>query len=180
MALRYATMLLAAGTLAAILGVSAAEPEEAAAASAAGVRSCAGRTVDLSPDEARMLDLHNEARTDRGLPRMCVHPALQRAARAHSQEMLDRDYFSHDSANGDRFWVRLERFGYNWRTAGENILYDPGSPDSTQSVFRVWMQSPDHKSNIINGRFREVGVGARSGNYKGSKATMWTVDFGTR
>ena len=70
MALRYATMLLAVGALAvaAILGVSAAEPEEAAAASAAGVRSCAGRTVDLSPDEARMPDLHNEARADRGLP----------------------------------------------------------------------------------------------------------------
>ncbi len=111
---------------------------------------------------------------------MCVHPALQRAARAHSQEMLDRDYFSHDSANGDRFWVRLERFGYNWRTAGENILYDPGSPDSAQSVFKSWMRSPDHKANILNGRFREVGVGARSGDYKGGKATMWTVDFGTR
>ena len=102
---------------------------------------------------------------------MCVHLALQRAAHAHSQEMLDRDYFSHDSANGDRFWVRLERFGYNWRTAGENILYDPGSPDSTQSVFKVWMKSPDHKSNILNGRFREVSVGARSANYEGSKAT---------
>jgi uncharacterized protein YkwD len=89
-------------------------------------------------------------------------------------------YFSHNSANGDRFWVRLERFGYNWRTAGENILYDPGSPDSAQSVFKAWIKSPDHKSNILNERFREVGVGARSGDYKGSKATMWTVDFGAR
>ena len=142
---------------------------------AAAVRSCNGGKVSLSSDEKRMLELHNKARADRRLPRLCVHPALQKAARAHSKEMLDRDYFAHGKVG-----KRLHSFGYRWSTYGENILYDPGSRDSTESLFRLWMKSSGHRANILGKSFREVGIGASSGNYKGDRATMWTVDFGAR
>ena len=94
--------------------------------------------------------------------------------------MIDKDYFKHNSANGQTFWDRIESFGYNWWTAGENILYDPGSQDSAESLFKVWMKSSDHMANILDKRFREIGVGASTGSYKGGRATMWTVDFGDR
>ena len=42
-----------------------------------------------------MLDLHNRKRASRGLPRLCIHPKLQKAARAHPADMIRRDYFSH-------------------------------------------------------------------------------------
>ncbi len=44
-----------------------------------------------------MLSLHNRKRASRGLPRLCVHPKLQKAARAHSVDMIRRDYFSHNT-----------------------------------------------------------------------------------
>jgi uncharacterized protein YkwD len=94
--------------------------------------------------------------------------------------MIDEDYFKHNSASGQKFWDRFESFGYDWRTAGENILYDPGSQDSAGSLFKVWMKSSDHRANILSKRFSEIGMGASTGTYKGDKATMWTADFGDR
>lgn len=186
MLLRYTAMVLLAALLAAVtaVGATAAETEETgveretardAEVGAASVQSCTGGNVDLSSDEERMFELHNKARADRGLSRLCVHPALQKAARAHSQEMISKDYFKHGNVG-----KRLSKFGYRWSTYGENILYDPGSRDSTESLFKLWMKSSGHKSNILDKDFREVGIGASSGSYKGGKATMWTADFGDR
>ncbi len=183
---RYVMMLLLAMMLAAIaaVGATAAEIEEPTAgrdaerdarAGTSSVKSCTGGNASLSADEERMFDLHNKARADRGLSRLCVHSALQRAARAHSQEMISKDYFKHGNVG-----KRLSKFGYRWSTYGENILYDPGSRDSTESLFKLWMKSSGHKSNILDKDFREAGIGASSGSYKGGKATMWTADFGDR
>ena len=178
MVVRYAIVLFVAVVLAgaAAVGVSAAKPEEAGAASTVTVRTCTGGSIALKPAEKRSLDLHNQARVSRGLRALCVHPALQRAARAHSADMIRRDYFAHGSVG-----PRLSRFGYNWRTYGENIAWGSGSRGSANSIFRSWMNSPSHRHNILKGGFREVGIGAVTGNYRGySGATMWTADFGTR
>jgi uncharacterized protein YkwD len=178
MVVRYAIVLFVAVVLAgaAAVGVSAAKPEEAAAASTVTVRTCTGGSIALKAKEKRSLDLHNNVRKSRGLRALCVHPALQRAARAHSADMINRDYFSHGSVG-----PRLSRFGYNWRTYGENIAWGSGSSGSPDSIFKGWMNSSGHKHNILDGRFREVGIGAVTGNYRGySGATMWTADFGTR
>jgi uncharacterized protein YkwD len=45
------------------------------------VRTCDGATIALNADEERVLELHNRARTRRGLKALCVHPALTEAAR---------------------------------------------------------------------------------------------------
>src|SRR4051794_7691165 len=109
---RYLPVVFLA-TVLAVLAVLVAEPEDAGAArtdevtttevSTATVRGCTGGNVSLSADEKRMLlDMHYKTRAERGLPRFCVHPALQRAARAHSKEMIDKDYFKHNSVNGQK------------------------------------------------------------------------------
>lgn len=49
-----------------------------------------------------------------------------------------------------------------------------------ESFFKFWMKISGHRTNILEKSFREVGIGASSGNYKGGKATMWTADFGDR
>jgi uncharacterized protein YkwD len=42
------------------------------------------------------------------------------------------------------------------------------------------MKSSDHRANILDKRFSEIGIGASTGTYKGGRATMWTADFGDR
>jgi uncharacterized protein YkwD len=174
MILRYSAVVFVAAVLATVaaLSVSAVEPKKAEAASA--VRVCGGGKIKLNAKEERTLKLHNQARKSRG--RLCVHPKLTKAARAHSADMIRKDRFWHGNVGR-----RLKRHGYKWSTYGENIGWGSGSRGSPESIFRAWMHSSGHRHNILNKRFREVGVGTATGTYKGQrKATMYTVDFGRR
>jgi uncharacterized protein YkwD len=157
-----------------------------AEATLVGVPTCDGGTITLNAEEKRVLELHNKARTQRGLKALCVHPKLTSAARAHSKEMLDKDYASHNSFNGETVKQRLGRFGYtfdgySYYWYGENIAWGCGSYGATDNIFNWWMHSSGHRSNILKGKFREVGIGVLKGTYKScNEATMYTVDFGGR
>jgi uncharacterized protein YkwD len=159
---------------------------QGARATLISVETCDGGTITLNPDEKRVLELHNEARKKRGLKPLCVHPILTEAARAHTKEMLDKKYFSHDSFNGETLRERLERFGYtssgySYYYVGENISWGCGSYGAPDSTFKRWMHSSVHRANILWKRFREVGIGVLTGTYKDcNQVTMYTVDFGVR
>lgn len=169
----------------ALVFVSTLTPQEANAGYVTA-RTCGGGTIKLTGTEGRVLKLHNRARTSRGLKALCVQPDLTRAARAHSQEMLEKDYMDHKSFDGESVKHRLERFGYtfsgySYYIVGENIAWGCGSSGSPGPIFKFWMHSKVHRGNILNGRYRQVGIGVRTGSYKTCKgATMYTVDFATR
>lgn len=150
----------------ALAGVSAVDPPAASAANGVRVKTCTGGKMELRAPEKRMLELHNQKRGRN----LCVHPNLQKAARAHSAKMLRSGRFAHGNVGR-----RLKHHGYNWSTYGENIAYESGSP-SAASTFRRWMNSPGHRSNIVDRKFREVGIGTATGRGK----TLWTADFGNR
>jgi uncharacterized protein YkwD len=186
---RRLAIVLAAVFFAATAAVVAttAQPERADAANTVTVRGCTGTGVVLETNEKRMLDLHNQKRKSQGLRTLCVHPALQRAAEKHSQDMIDRDYFSHNTkGSGTTFAQRIKREGYRYRMAGENIAWGSGSLGSADSIFRTWMNSSGHRKNILTPGYREIGIGAsepgtfryNGRNYRG--AVLWTADFGTR
>jgi len=181
---RRAIVVLAAAILlaTALVGVWAANPNEAEA-TLITIETCDGGAIDLTSDEKQMLDLHNQIRANEGLPLLCVHPVLTEAARAHSQEMLEKDYISHASFDGEAILDRLERFGYSfgdysYGAYAENIGWAMGQKGASDSMFRYWMESPDHNVNILDKKFLEVGVGIQAGS--GSEGTAHTVDFGTR
>lgn len=171
------TLVLALLTaMLAALAVSAVQPSEAHAATKTAPK-CGGGTVNVTARELTVLNLHNNARANNGLPKLCVHPALRKAARAHSADMLNRDYFSHTTkGSGQTADQRIKAAGYNGRYMGENIGYNSNSRD----MHSAWMNSSGHRSNILNRYSREVGIGAVAGNYKGNQVVMYTVDFGTR
>ena len=150
----------------------------------ATVESCTGETIQLSGYEKRVLDLHNWTRAEYGLQPLCVHHALTEAARAHSQEMLDGDYFGHESSDGGTVEGRLERFGYtsygySYWAIGENIGWGTGYKGLPDHRFDEWMASSDHYPNILSEDFDEIGIGVRVGHGYGD-GEMYTVDFGTR
>jgi uncharacterized protein YkwD len=176
MILRYAAVVFVAAVLASVaaLSVSAIEPSKAEAADT--VRTCGGGKIKLNAKEERTLKLHNRARKNHGIRRLCVHPKLTKAARAHSASMIKKDYFGHGNVGR-----RLKRFDYNWRTCGENIAGGSGRYGRPANVFKRWMKSRGHRANILKKGFREVGIGTATGTYKGNKGfTMYTVDFGRR
>ena len=184
MILRHATVVVAAAILAAaVLAFCLAQPQRAEAADTVAVTGCTGTAVVLDANEKQMLDLHNKTRANRGLPKLCVHPALQRAAEKHSQDMMDRNYFSHNTkGTGATFAQRIKREGYNYQMAGENIAWGSGAYGTPDSIFKYWMNSSGHRKNILTRGYREVGIGASDpGTFKGYRnAVVWTADFGAR
>jgi uncharacterized protein YkwD len=136
---------------------------------------CGGGEIYLYAREKRLLTLHNIARKNHGLKPFCVHPALQKAARAHSKDMIQHHYFSHHTrGRNEDPCTRIRRFGYRWSYCGENIGYNA----TPEGVFHSWMRSSIHLRNILDGKFHEIGLGACAGEYSDSKTTMYTADFG--
>jgi uncharacterized protein YkwD len=181
MGLRHAKAVLGAVILAGAISFLsvAVQPESAGAATT--VRTCGGGNITLNAKEKQTLVLHNRARKDLGLRPLCADPRLTRAARSHSREMIGKDYFSHSSYDGESVGERLKRFGYDQSIHGENLAGGTGIYVKPDSTFQRWMNSPGHKANILDSRFRHVGVGTYTGTFKGSQGyTMYTVDFGGR
>lgn len=97
---------------------------------------------------------------------------LAKVARAHSADMAQHSYFSHNSRNGTTPFQRMRRAGYRYRYAGENIAAGYVTPES---VVNAWLRSPGHCRVLMSKRYRELGVGIAKGGYYG---TYWTQDYG--
>ncbi len=113
-----------------------------------------------------LLQETNEERTSRGLGSLALNSKLNSAAQAKANDMAARDYWSHNTPDGDAPWVFIDNAGYDYDTAGENLAY--GFDSSTEAV-AGWMASPGHKANILNTGYKEVGFGmANSSDYQGT------------
>lgn len=136
--------------------------------------------------EAKLLGLINLARTDRGLRPVAVVKPLDKAALAHSRDMLAHDYFAHSTPSGAGVSARARSAGYSvgscsqW-SVGELLAWGKGSRGTPRAVFRSWMRSRAHRKVILAKRWRDVGVGCARGRYRSlSRVVMYTVDFGRR
>src|SRR5829696_3918496 len=94
--------------------LTAAVKPEMVGAATTSVITCNGGSITLGVEEERTFVLHNETRADYGLEPLCINPVLTRAARSHSKEVVEKDYFSHYSYDGEGVGARLRRFGYVW------------------------------------------------------------------
>lgn len=108
--------------------------------------NAAGRAERL---QSEMLRLVNQSRTANGLRTVRLNQHLSREARSHSIEMGRRYRLFHTSNLQDL--VRP----FDARTWGENIAY----ADTLRRVEQLWMQSYDHRINLLNPAFRSVGIG---------------------
>jgi uncharacterized protein YkwD len=126
----------------------------------------------------------NQVRRDHGLHVLHIAPGLRTAAQNHSNDMVNRDYFSHTSPAGSTLYRRIVRSGFttfgSWG-AGENLAWGTGTYGSPRATVRMWLASPEHRANLLSGSWGWVGIGRRSGRFLGhSGAVVWTVDFGHR
>ena len=142
----------------------------------------------LSALESTLLGQINAVRAGHGLRPFRLSYGLTAAASQHSRSMAQKGYFSHESANGGAFWRRIASFygyhGFRDWSVGENILWS--SPDvSSAGALRMWMTSPEHRANLLDRSWREIGLSAvhtasAPGVYGGDAVTIVTADFGLR
>jgi uncharacterized protein YkwD len=119
----------------------------------------------LSPEEFRILKLVNDERIRAGQPPLDFSPGLMVAARNHSQDMAAHNYLGHDSPAGDTPADRLRAAGVGYEELAENVF--SGNPNDVgrlpEEVVKGWLQSPEHRANLLSQRFRATAVGiARS------------------
>ena len=159
-----------------------------AIAAPAAVSASSSTTTSVASLESGLLQQLNSVRTDHGVSALRLNAKLAVAAEQHSREMADDGYFQHSSFDGTSFSDRIAKWYpfANYRTwvVGENLLWSSPSLEPSGAV-AMWMRSPAHRANILNPRWREIGISAEHftaapGAYKGLAVTIITTDFGVR
>ena len=110
--------------------------------------------TDISPSE--LLSKTNEERKSDKKPALKLNPELSEAAQAKAEDMTTRNYWSHTTPDGKAPWVFIDQAGYSYDKAGENLAY--GFSTSANTIY-AWMNSSQHRANILDSAFSEVGFG---------------------
>jgi uncharacterized protein YkwD len=112
----------------------------------------------MSALEQAVVDLTNQVRLQHGLPPFQVNSQLVTAAQTHSGDMARLNTMAHTLSGVAQpdLQTRAAAVGYNYSWLGENIAF--GYPDAP-SVLNAWMNSPEHRANILDPNYTQVGVG---------------------
>jgi uncharacterized protein YkwD len=177
------TLVVAALTACALVLVSA--PADSTAQTCASASALAGSASNRALVRSTLC-LLNEERAHRGMRGLHLNRRLSKASRRHARDMVRRYYFAHDSLGGGDFVDRIRRTGYlrsagRW-LVGENLAWGAGARSTPDATMRAWMESPPHRANILNSRFREIGIGVVIGApvHDASEAATYATDFGRR
>lgn len=117
--------------------------------------SSTSNTTSLSSDEKEVFDLINNQRTNNGLSALKLDSEALNVARIKAKDMVDNNYFSHNSPTYGSPFQMLNSFKVTYKTAGENIAGN----SSNSGAVNAWMNSSGHKANILNSAFNYTGIG---------------------
>jgi len=148
------------------------QPYLSAKANGSGVLAYATNT-----STSGLLSATNAQRSANGVAALSLNAKLNSAAQAKANDMVARDYWSHQTPDGQEPWVFFNNAGYDYLAAGENLAYGFSSSSTT---IDGWMGSPPHKANLLSTTFLEVGFGiANSPNFVGKgPQTVVVAEYG--
>jgi uncharacterized protein YkwD len=171
---------------------TAAKTTQRAPQPAAPAAPAACANTDLAPDAANLeliraalVCLHNLLRAQNGLVTLASNSALAVAAAGHSDDMVARGYFEHNTPEGGTFDQRAMAAGYaangeGWNL-GENLIWATGQLVTPAGLMRSWMNSAHHRENILKAGYREFGFGIHLGTPTGAaEGVTITAEFGVR
>jgi uncharacterized protein YkwD len=143
-------------------------------------------TANVARVRAATLCLVNRERAAHGERLLHWNLALVHAAQAHTESMAFGDYFEHVGPGGSTPLSRMRRNGYIYSTrlgfeVGENIGWGSLWLGTPRAVVAAWMASPGHRANILDGHYRDTGIGVSphtNGLAHGQSGGIYTQDFG--
>jgi uncharacterized protein YkwD len=177
-------VLLASVTAVALPAASAqASSGSCAIASVAATANAVPTQASLRKAGRETLCLLNRERAQHGLRPLRLSKHLSRASARHSRNMVRHRFFEHGN-----FVARIVNARYVTRhqawSLGENIAWGTGSLATPAQTVRAWMNSPGHRANILNARFRDIGIGIALGApalvHVSAGAATYTTDFGVK
>lgn len=126
---------------------------------------------------SNMISLINQSRVEAGVDPLKESPLLAQYAQAKGQDMIDQDYFTHDTPEGKRPWQWIDRSQFDYIYAGENLAMDFVTAEVVHAAF---LKSPSHRRNVLNTKYQEVGIAVLEGELAGRQTTLLVEFFGTQ
>ena len=129
--------------------------------------------------EGQVLYQINQARASAGVAAVKNNSALASAARKHSKDMAQSNFFSHTGSDGSTPFTRIKAAGYSYRAAGEIIYAGPGKYNNAYSAVSRWLGSDAHRKIMLDAIYTEVGVGYWC-DPNSAHEGYFTADFGNK
>ena len=126
--------------------------------------------------QQKVFDQTNQERLKNNLPALRLNSLLSASAKLKAEDMFVKNYWAHQSPDGQSPWFFIKSVDYRYSIAGENLAKDFYD---TESMFKAWMASPTHKDNIIHPKYQEIGIAVVDGVLDGLKTTLVVQHFGT-
>ena len=123
----------------------------------------------------KIIEMTNKERNKANLSTLTNNPLLEKAAQAKAQAILDSQTFNHE-IGGRRFSAWVKESNYQYSIVGENLAIDFVT---SEGVLKAWLSSPDHKKNIYNQEYQDIGVAVVEGNFEGQSTIVVAQIFGT-
>ncbi len=117
-----------------------------------------GRETDITVSS--LLEQTNHARIQAGEPTLSINDKLNQAAYLKAQDMLAKQYWAHNAPDGTQPWKWFGDVGYNYNEAGENLAKNFST---TSGVMTAWLNSSEHKANILKSEYQDVGFAVVNG-----------------
>ncbi len=131
--------------------------------------------VSSDVNQQELIRLTNEERAKQGLPTLKEDPRLDEAANKKARNMFEENYWAHYSPSGKDPWVFISGASYKFVYAGENLARNFYN---SKDIIEAWMASPTHRDNIINSKYRDIGIAVVEGNLNGQPTLLVVQEFG--
>lgn len=126
--------------------------------------------------DAVILATNNQRRKDSGLEDLVANSKLNLSANKKLEDMFANNYFEHLSPEGIGVSDLGEMFEYDYILIGENLAM--GNFKDENALLEAWMSSEGHRANILNTKYKEIGVAVGKGLYNGKEIWMAVQHFG--
>jgi hypothetical protein len=128
-------------------------------------------------EQEKIVQLVNQERRNNGLMPLKENALLNNSAQLKIEDMFQKQYFAHDSPTGEKVSDLVEKAGYDFILAGENLAL--GNFKDSQALVSAWMNSPGHRANILNPSYREIGVAVKQSDFEGNLTWLSVQHFAT-
>ncbi len=122
-----------------------------------------------------VVELLNNFREEEGLPPLIANEKLAKAAMDKAKDMLENEYWDHKSPSGDTAWKFIRDEGYKFVVAGENLAR---GYEDVNKMNEALINSASHKENIVNPKYRDIGIAVVDGVMDGKEVTLVVQMFG--
>lgn len=132
-------------------------------------------SAPVTLDAKKLIDLTNQERINHNLPILSINLQLTQAAQKKAQNILEYNKFSHQLPDGKKFSAPIKEAGYQYTVAGENLAMGFAEP---KAIVNAWMNSQGHRDNILNSKYKDIGIFIIKGKLEGKDTYLVVQYFG--